>query len=851
MAQETQRRLRWRRILLAVILLLIAAIVLPPLVNLNRYRREIATSISDSLGRTVTISSVSLRLLPLPALTLSNFVVAEQPGFGSEPMLYAGSVVAYLHISSLWRARPEIARIDLNHASLNLVREPDGTWNFGSALIRAARTPRAPTDEASSGKVHRFPYIEASHARINFKSGYTKEPFSFVDADVSIWLENSGRWGVHFRARPVRTDLEMDQEDTGTVHIDGFLQPAATLNRMPMDLELAWSNAQMGQVSRILLGRDAGWRGSLDFHGRIRGSAELARLKVSASISSLHRMEFMPDQALTLRSRCTAVYSKEAAAVGDISCRSQAGSGTLHLTGTIGGIGQRLQPDLVLSIKGIPASLLLQSIKEVRSDVDSGIKVKGDLQGNITYASHPTAQLAGTLRMDSLALWMPGASKPLELGPIRIACESAKSTSRSKSTAVSPAFLLEPVALAMGGKIPLTIDGRFTPSGFDLHLSGQGSLARLRRLDTILAWSGTSPARSSRAALGAGGSAALDVNLNGPWVLPFRAPGEPIPPFTATGSVTVKDADLVTSYLPRPVTIVSAHALLGPGTVAWTNTSIEYEGFRAKGTLEYPSLCASGQPCAAHFHLAARSLDLQKIQSSLRSSTQGEGLFQQLLSRIDGHPRVWPLLKGSFSVGALSAGSLIVRGATGTASIGDRSLTVEELNGKFLGGAMHLTGSMDLSSGQPRYSMMAQVEGASSNELAKLFHEKWGGGRLDLSAQWKMSGWNARELTGSAAGKMHWNWIRNRNERTMANRRRPFEFSNWSGDAILKDRSLEVAHSRLDRGGRTIPLMGKISFGGKLDLTSSPGAHAIAISGTLNQPRVTPAAIAERKTVEP
>ena len=36
------------------------------------------------------------------------------------------------------------------------------------------------------------------------------------------------------------------------------------LRLMPMHVEMEWRDAQMGQLSRLLIGSDAGWRGDLD-----------------------------------------------------------------------------------------------------------------------------------------------------------------------------------------------------------------------------------------------------------------------------------------------------------------------------------------------------------------------------------------------------------------------------------------------------------------------------------------------------------------------------------------------------------------------------------------------------------
>src|SRR5580698_10521659 len=158
---------RW--IPLAVLALAVVAFVLPPLVNINRYQHRIANSISRSIGRQVHISSVRMRLLPLPGFEFSDFSVEDDPQFGSEPILHSSSVVAYLRLLSLWRGRVEGSRIHFYDASLNLVREPNGVWNFASVLVQAAQIDNAPTGQRYLSGAPRFPYIEAENTRINFK----------------------------------------------------------------------------------------------------------------------------------------------------------------------------------------------------------------------------------------------------------------------------------------------------------------------------------------------------------------------------------------------------------------------------------------------------------------------------------------------------------------------------------------------------------------------------------------------------------------------------------------------------------------------------------------------------------
>ncbi len=187
--------------------LLATAIVAPPLISLNRVHRRIADSISQAIGRPVRMSSIKLRLLPRPGFEIADFVVEDDPAFGAEPILRSSQVVASVRLLPLWRGRLEIARIAFDEPSVNLVRNREGRWNFDSLLSQAAQIPKAPTGERHPGNLQRFPYIDASNARINFKNGDEKLPFSFFNADLAVWLENPGEWRIEFAAQPVRTDV--------------------------------------------------------------------------------------------------------------------------------------------------------------------------------------------------------------------------------------------------------------------------------------------------------------------------------------------------------------------------------------------------------------------------------------------------------------------------------------------------------------------------------------------------------------------------------------------------------------------------------------------------------------------
>ena len=88
-------------ILLGAVVLLVLAVVLPPLVSIGRYQHRIAASISRSIGQPVHMSSVKLQLLPRPGFELTGLCRRREAWLwgGADPSLrqrlcFAAALVA-------------------------------------------------------------------------------------------------------------------------------------------------------------------------------------------------------------------------------------------------------------------------------------------------------------------------------------------------------------------------------------------------------------------------------------------------------------------------------------------------------------------------------------------------------------------------------------------------------------------------------------------------------------------------------------------------------------------------------------------------------------------------------------
>ncbi len=445
---------------LCALLAVLLAVVLPPLLNVNRFRRQTASSIAASLGRPVHMDSLTLSLLPLPALTLTNFVVSEDPAFGAEPVLRANSVRATLRWSSLWRRRVEFSRISFDETSLNLVQRSDGRWNIESILLQASRIEAAPTAQPAVGPAPRFPYIEAANARVNIKRGLEKLPLSLTDAEFALWLPQPQQWRLRLEGHPTRTDSA--PADTGRLRLQGTLGKAEAMPNVPVDLSADWSLAPLGAISTLLTGADADFRGEMNLHASVLGTLGANALEARLQLTGVHRADFVPAQTLDAALACKAQADDLFHRLTGIRCSSfpnaappAAGTPALTLTGELSALARPSTAILDGTVANLPADRLLAALRLVSQRVPAELVAGGQLSGQFSCCATPEA----TFHIPSAQLALPNVQ------PFLTGADLDGQFSAGELTVSS-------VALDLGGSAPATVDVQADRAGLRLHLTG-------------------------------------------------------------------------------------------------------------------------------------------------------------------------------------------------------------------------------------------------------------------------------------------------------------------------------------------------------------------------------------------
>jgi AsmA protein len=517
-------------VFLAAGLAVLLALSLPPYINVSRYQRRVARNISASLGRPVHFDKISLNLLPVPGITLENFVVDEDPAFGSEPILRASQVRANLRLRSLWGRRVEFSRISLTDPSVNLVRTADGHWNLQGLVLQASRTEAnaAPTAQKFAGPAPRFPYIEASGARLNLKLDQEKTPFSLTDADFALWLPEPHQWRLRLEAHPVRTDT--NPADTGSLRVEATLGPATTtsadplaasLADLPIDLHATWQDVQLGGLSRLVAARDAGLRGELALSVDLLGTLGHNAIASEIQLGNARRADFVPPRLLSVDAGCRAIALNFFHTFSNVECHwppsTSSGPSNLILTANLPDVRQPSSASASLTFPALPAETFLDWLGVATPRPPTGLTGPGTLAANLAWGTPYQLQpdlkttgassiprplrsgwesttpaqptLTGELEFsnESLQLLALGP-KPIPLGDLLLrstsppAGHSPRHRGAQPPAAQSVGFDLAPISLPLGGKQPATLDGHLDATGYTLHLAGSALLDRLLAL---------------------------------------------------------------------------------------------------------------------------------------------------------------------------------------------------------------------------------------------------------------------------------------------------------------------------------------------------------------------------------
>lgn len=838
-----------RRVWAAVVLLVVLLFLLRP--GASRLKSRIISSISAGVGRPVDIGSVHLRLLPRPGFDLENLVVYDDPAFGAEPMLRASEVTADLRLTSLVRGRLEIARLDLTEPSLNLVHGPNGRWNLEALLERTAHTPLAPTAKAKLEPRPGFPYIAATGARINFKSGPEKKPYALTNADFALWQDSENAWGVRLKAQPFRTDLNLN--DTGTLQINGTWQRAAALRDTPLQFSMEWNRAQLGQLTKFFTGNDQGWRGGVRLDATLSGTPAKLKMSGDASIEDFRRYDITSGSPLMLAVHCDSQYSSTDQTIHEALCVAPVGGGLITLKGDAGLLGSG-NYGLVLIAENVPASAAAALAQRVKKNLPGDLVASGSLSGNFSFDRDPAlAQPRVEGRGEIAALRLTSAANKAEIGPETIPFVLTNGDPahgvRTKNAGGKnlPEFqfpegthfefgpFLARGSVAGGHTNVPAVRGWVNRSGYNLYATGEAEIGKILHTTQIF---GIPTLQAT-----ADGVAQMDLQIAGVWAGPGNGSASGFPGPRVTGLTKLRNVRVPVRGAAGEVEIASADVLLLPDEVRVEKISAKAAGALWTGSLTMPRGCGTPAACEVHFNLHANQILLSELSEWVSPHSKERPWYRVLESSpLAGNP----LLASLRGTGHVTAERMGVQGFDADHAAADVDLekgiiTLSQLNGDFLGGKHRGTWQADFSVKPSVCSGRGILSGISLGSLAVAAKDPGLAGAAD--ATYEVKGSCLAEFWSSAEGTLQFDVKDGVLPHVfLGDDDTPLKITRFSGKSHLRAGQIEIKDAKLDSVSGKYLVSGTASLKRELDLRfTAPDGQPVkgyTISGSIDAPRV-------------
>jgi hypothetical protein len=800
-----------------------------------RLRNRIAHSIGSALGRKVTLDNVRVHLLPRPGFDLEGLVIDDDPAFSAEPMIRAQDVSAAIRFRSLLQGRLEIATLSATEPSINLVRNKEGRWNLASLLERSARIPVAPTGKSASERRPAFPYLEAGNARINFKIGQEKKSYALTDADVALWQDSENSWGARMKAQPVRTDFNLT--DTGLLEFSGTWQRATTLRQTPLQVSVRWDKGQLGQITKLLSGKDRGWRGGVTITANLSGTPEALLIKNAISVDGFHRYDILGSENVRLATNCSGRYSVVDGLLDDLVCQSPVGGGgTIEVTGSLRPTLSQPTYDLTLTAERVPLTSALRLLHQAKKQLPSDLSATGLLDAEFHAVRNGSARVEvdGEGAASNVRLFSNAGKNEITLGNIPLSLVGFSPSRRKPGKASAKESGQEPdephlrigtVALSVGGSAPVTASGWVSPSGYGFLLRGDATIRNLYRLKNTLGLSGFSPA--------AEGLANVNFNVFGPWQ-GFAAP-------TVVGSVQLRNVRAEMRGFNAPIEITAATMTLAPHAVSMQGVSAQTGSTHWTGSITAPRPCLA-PACVFQFDLAADRLSTGDFVDwfvpraanrpwyRLRNSTDQSGPSPLLTVRAT----------GSLHIGHLQLKQVLANQITTQMDLNRGRIRLTNLRGQLLQGTHQGNWTIDVSTQPATYQAAGTLQNISLVQVGVLLNDARLSGTADAKFNGTGSGTSFADLLDQASGKFQF-IVKNGSLMHMdaTGTAKPFPVHRFTGDLQFEKGNWELSAGRLESRDGIYQVSGTASSGSHLQfLLTRSDEQSWTLTGTLAKPRL-------------
>jgi AsmA protein len=265
---------------IVVALLIVVAIALPFLVNVNAFRPQIESSFSSALGRPVKVGNLSLSILS-GSVEADQLSIADDPKFSSAPFIQAKSLQVGVELLPLiFSKQLNVTKLLIEHPQITLVRNREGVWNFSSLGNQAAQPATAAEKTSSAPANVNVAKLDLTDGTVTVGSTTGKRKPIVYDK-VKMTMRNFS----FASAFPVTASVGLP--GGGSLKIDGTAGPinSTDASLTPVQAKVTLNKLDLAQLA--IVDPELGIAGSADFDGTLNSDGHMAKANGTLKATSL------------------------------------------------------------------------------------------------------------------------------------------------------------------------------------------------------------------------------------------------------------------------------------------------------------------------------------------------------------------------------------------------------------------------------------------------------------------------------------------------------------------------------------------------------------------------------------
>jgi AsmA protein len=356
---------------IVVVILLVVAIALPFLINVNSFRPKLESALTEALGREVKVGNLSLSILS-GSVSAEDLSIADDPAFSKDPFIRAKSLNVGVEVMPLIFSKAlHVTDITLDKPEIALLRDASGKWNFSSlgSKSEAAAKP-APASGPSSTPDLSVSKLDVKDGRLSVnRANSSIKPHVYDNVDISV-RDFSPKSQFPFT-------ITANLPAGGTAKLEGKVGPinSADVSASPIEAQITVKGLDL--TASGFVDPSTGIAGVADFDGTLNSDGQVLRTSGTLKAAKLKlAVKGSPaSQPVTVKYATDYDLKKEGGTLtqGDVSL----GKALAKLIGTYQSQGESTILNMKLNADGMPVDDLQTMLPALGIVLPSGSKLQG------------------------------------------------------------------------------------------------------------------------------------------------------------------------------------------------------------------------------------------------------------------------------------------------------------------------------------------------------------------------------------------------------------------------------------------------------------------------------------------